>query len=411
MLDTKKGEMSVFWVVLIIIGIVVAIVVWVIFFFVSETVSVEGEIFHTIGCQANNYAAAYGLLRDIGMHFPKPLCDPIEIDINADDCDCEDFTAFMQTENPIGNLYDGDINTYTSIVADKGKVVMEFEVKQVFDYNLTSFRIYIDGVLTNQPEKVEIKIKGEGIFSGWKSCASDTAFAPGWHELVKSDCPVPAKGKIGLVFDTLYEKGTEVNIVDIEMTFFDGVNTFTLTDMLKIPPKTSDETSRKYSYLCKTEMSGGKCSETWKKKWVALKLGKLAASCWSMGLEGRRNPGAFACFGGKIENIEVSLVEVPPENVIDSVSEAMNWADLRENLTYREYLPKPKLTGSCPDFVPYLRSPESFVSWLIPAVENKAVEKGYPEGSRYAIVYADIHIQSVLWATFNPPYSDKIVFC
>lgn len=411
MSETKKGEMSVFWIVVIVLGIAIAIVVWILFFFASETISIEGETFHTAACQANNILASYSILRDFGIHFPKPFCDPIQIDIDGNDCDCEDFTAYMRSEFPIINLYDGVTSTYTSIISDNGKVIMEFEFMPVFDYELTSFGVYRDGALINQPEKVEIKIKAEGVFSRWATCATETIFVPGWHEILSTNCDVTAKSKIAIIFDTMDEDITQINIAEIRMTFDDGFNPpiTDLTALLKTPPKTSEEVARKYSYECKEDMEDGECNDEWRTRWAALKLGKLAASCWSMGLEGKRNPGAFACFGGRIKNIP-SRIGTDADDLMDEVADAMRYADLRENLTYRQYLSRLRLSGGCPDFVPYLRSPQSFVSWLIPAIENKAVADGYPTECRYALVYTDIHLQSLFWA-LTPPYSDKIVFC
>lgn len=406
-----KGEVSLFFVILVIIGIIIAIALWAIFSTASKTLAPEGETFHTIGCQLNNGLASYGLLKDYGIHLPKVLCKPSEININADDCKCEDFTAIKDSEYPITNLYDKDFQKYTSISSKNGKVRIEFEIRQLFEYNITEVEIYTDSLLGLMPKEITIETKGDSIWDRWTRCKHAKLPLPlttGIHEIMgSSKCEVVPGGKIAIIFDTLYEGNPQINIPELNITFEDAFERKELIDVLKVPPKISGETSRQYSYDCKLDQVDGECSQEWKKRWVALQLGRLAASCWSMGLEGKRQPGAFACYGGKIENLGESLAG-DGDGVVEIVSESNKMLELLNNQTYNDYLPKNKMTANCPNFLPYV---EVHAPFLISALVGTPAKNGYPAGSYYTIVYSDLHVLSALHGVGSPPFSDKVVFC
>lgn len=408
----KKSNVSVSILVLVVLALIVSLVIWSVFTVAADNLSPEGGTLHTIGCKMNNALASYGLLRAVGVHFPKVLCNPREYDIDANNCNCDDFTAFVETEAPIENLYDGDVSTYVKIIADNGKTNIIFRNNQVFDSNLTSFRIYVDTSLDPFPKTVTLNTRGSTIWSSWKKCLSRNVFPTytDWYELIIDEkCIIPKEGQIEIVFDTRDREDTAMYISEIDMTLNISGTIIDFRNAFEFPPEKYEESLERYSFNCAEKMIGGNCSEEWKKQWVGLELGKLAANCWSMGLEGERMPGTFSCYGGKILNLEDNLGTNSSE-VIKIISEAMEKAEISERYTYANYLPKTKLTGENIDVSNYLSFVTDIaVSVIFPSLRERAIEYGYRPGSRYSMVYIDRHLLNVL-LTGPPILTDKIVF-
>lgn len=402
--------------VLIVLGIIIAVVLFSVFSTTAETVSPEGDVFHVHGCKMNNALASYGFLRDFGVHFPKVLCKPPEKVIDANDCDCEDFDAYIDAENPIEYLYDGNTGTYAEVLAKEGLSEIEFKIiPQVFDYNLTDFQIYVDSSADYAAEKIDIYAKGKNFWDSWEECGKDSIeySGPAWYSIDTDDCPIPKEGIIKLSFNSLSRRSTVLRLTEVSMTFEDASGvTKDLVDFLETPPYKHEESKDRYSYICKSEKVDNECSEEWKKEWVELELGKLAASCWSMGLEGERQPGVFSCYGGTIENIQGSLAS-DTDSLLENISAAMGKATVAENLTYRQYLGKSSLAGGSnidtSSIISFLMDgTTTTLSYIIPSLKTKASANGYPSGSTFAIIYIDVHLLNVLLNALQ--FSDKVFF-
>lgn len=408
--NLKKASISIFWVIILIVGIVAGVLVYTVFNSLSEPLSTEGNVFKTLGCYVSNTISSYGLLRDVGVHIPKFLCEPSHVNINASECDCEDFDAFLSTKHPIENIEDNSTSTHASVLAKEGRGNLNYELK-FWPVNLTSFKFYTNSSLQPSRLKITIESKGEGFFSSWQECASETIQVTGGYKeiLAGKRCELMEEGKMRVTIDTLNNDDTELNIPEINMSFSSSGSSIPTKSALSLPPNV-EESKKRYSYICKQDMVDGECSEEWKKKWVALKLGKLASQCWKMGLEGTRQPGAFPCFGGKITGISGSVAS-GGRSLMSKVASASEKAYIeKDDMTYREYLPRSRLAHNCPDFIPYVREPGAFTSWLIPSFANKNVDHGYRNYDHYSIVYADAHALSILWSVQNPG-GDQIVFC
>lgn len=410
--NKRKGSVSFFFIGLMLLGLIMAVLIWMTFASTAQTLAPSGKTFQIVGCKINNAMASYGVLKDFGIHLPKIFCKPFKEDINANDCDCRDFDAYMDSTHPLSNLYDDDVSEYASIFAEGGKTRIEFDAKHVFDYKLRTAEIYINTSLPNPPLEIDIKIK-ESMWSRWKNCNSKTFRTPsdGWHDLLDhSDCEVPSESKIAIIFDTSKSDGKSIEISELNLTFEDDIGTVEpMEDILNLPPSKAEESLVRYSYFCNKNMENGECSEKWKRNWVALQLSKLAASCWSMGLENTGQPGAFPCFGGKIIGLEDSLGADGSE-VIHLVANSSTMAQINDNITYEDYLPASKLNHQCPDLTPYFENIRTYSPWMLPAFLNHPISSGYKPGSRYFISYADMHIMT---ASYNLGVygSDKIIFC
>ena len=417
----KKADVSLFAIGVLILALIVGVVVWLAFWGTAQGLAPEGQAFHTASCKLNSILSSFTFLTAGGgllgievapaaispFRVPNIFCKPARVDIDANNCKCSDFTTSLTEQYILGNMYDGDTNTIVKLpLPEKGNKI-DFTLPEYYegDINLTSFKIYIDPTGESQPK--EISIKTGKFLRSWRTCFEGEIEIPGaadWVEL-NPKCKLYSKGKLRIeLINSTNPEMHEVNIIDFN--FSASGDRKGVKQVANLPPEVHKLET--WADRCYKEVRWGGCSDEWKKEWVALKLGKSAASCWAMGLEGKRNPGIFICYHGKITNLPGSI-GTDEDTAAGNISKAMEKASLKGGQTYAQYLPRKKLHPYCSDLIAYLRgyapvtAPASAIAMLLAGTGHAG--GGYQNGEYYSIVYGDAYLLAA------PFLEDKVFFC